>query len=96
MGQPAQGVPLPAGGEYIAVGSEPGELKHLSTQRKRKQSSDPPSSGERTGASLNRCSASVLALLHRGRGILQKDQYSFSELPSVHLTERYGMAGHRG
>ena len=28
---------LPAAGEYIAVGSEPGELKHLSTQRKRKQ-----------------------------------------------------------
>jgi hypothetical protein len=24
MGQPAQGVPLPAGGEYITVGSEPG------------------------------------------------------------------------
>jgi hypothetical protein len=28
---------LPAAGEYIAVGSEPGELKHLSTRRKRKQ-----------------------------------------------------------
>ena len=28
---------LPAVGEYIAAGSEPGELKHLSTQRKRKQ-----------------------------------------------------------
>ena len=28
---------LPAGGEHIAAGSEPGELKHLSTRRKRKQ-----------------------------------------------------------
>ena len=35
-------------------GSVPGELKHLSTRRKRKQNSDPPSSGERTGDSPNR------------------------------------------
>ena len=35
-------------------GSEPRELKHLSTWRKRKQNSDPPSSGERTGDSPNR------------------------------------------
>ena len=35
-------------------GSEPRELKHLSTWRKRKQNSDPHSSGERTGDSPNR------------------------------------------
>ena len=32
---------LPAGGEYIANGRKPGELKHLSTQRKRKQLRSP-------------------------------------------------------
>ena len=32
---------------------EPGELKHLSTRRRRKKI-DPPSSGERRGESLNR------------------------------------------
>jgi hypothetical protein len=46
MGQPAGGdTPAPASG-----GGAPGELKHLSTPRKRK---DSPSSGERTGRSPN-------------------------------------------
>ena len=35
-------------------GSEPGELKHLSTRRKIKQVSDSLSSGDRTGNSPNR------------------------------------------
>lgn len=35
------------------MGSKRGELKHLSTFRKRKQFSDFPSSGERTGTSPN-------------------------------------------
>jgi hypothetical protein len=35
-------------------GSEPGELKHLSIRRKRKQKSDSLSSGDRTGNSPNR------------------------------------------
>ena len=39
---------------YNPQGSKPGELKHLSTRRKRKQLSDSLSSGERTGNSLNR------------------------------------------
>ena len=38
--------------EYIVYKSEPGEVKHLSTLRKRNQR-DSPSSGERTGISLN-------------------------------------------
>jgi hypothetical protein len=38
--------------EYIALVSERGELKHLSTLRKRNQPRF-PSSGERTGNSLN-------------------------------------------
>ena len=36
-------------------GGERGELKHLSTHRKRKQFSDSRSSGERNGNSPNRC-----------------------------------------
>ena len=39
--------------EYIVVRSERGEVKHLSTLRKRNQTRDSPSSGERTGISLN-------------------------------------------
>ena len=36
------------------AGGKPGELKHLSTRRKRKQESDSLSSGDRTGNSPNR------------------------------------------
>jgi hypothetical protein len=65
------------------VGSEPGELKHLSNQRKIKQISDSPSSGERTGISLNRLSASLLALLSWGRGIFQEEQQLFRRVTKV-------------
>ena len=40
--------------EHIVYGREPGELKHLSTRRKRKKTIDFLSSGERTGKSPNR------------------------------------------
>ena len=39
--------------EYIVYEREPGELKHLSTRRKRKKTIDFLSSGERKGKSLN-------------------------------------------
>ena len=39
--------------EHIGYGREPGELKHLSTRRKRKKTIDFLSSGERTGKSPN-------------------------------------------
>ena len=39
--------------EFIDVRGEPGELKHLSTRRKRKKTIDFLSSGERTGKSPN-------------------------------------------
>ena len=39
--------------EYIGMRGEPGELKHLSTRRKRKKTIDFLSSGERKGKSLN-------------------------------------------
>ena len=50
MGQPAGG----DSGIRHNGGGEPGELKHLSTRRKRKQTSDCASSGERTRNSPNR------------------------------------------
>ena len=39
--------------KYIAHGRAPGELKHLTTRRKRKKTIDSLSSGERKGKSLN-------------------------------------------
>ncbi len=39
--------------EYIVYSGEPGELKHLSTRRKRKKIIDFLSSGERKGKSPN-------------------------------------------
>lgn len=57
-------------------GSQRGELKHLSTPRNRKQVSDSPSSGERTGPSPNRpeysgwgCRARVSARKQRRSGL---------------------------
>ncbi len=40
--------------QFITYGGEPGELKHLSSRRKRKKIFDFQSSGERNGKSLNR------------------------------------------
>ena len=53
-GETRQRKPLSACSEYIAVRGEPGELKHLSTRRKRKKFIDFQSSGERNGKSPNR------------------------------------------
>ena len=39
--------------ESIVVSRQASELKHLSSWKRRKQNSDSPSSGERTGKSLN-------------------------------------------
>ena len=50
MGKPAWGNACAAWDEHIVSGGEPGELKHLSTRRKR---NDFPSSGERKGSSPN-------------------------------------------
>ena len=48
-------------GKYIAMRREPGELKHLSSRRKRKKIFDFHSSGERNGKSPNRgaCTAGL-------------------------------------
>ena len=50
MGKPAWGHARASAGEHIACRREPGELKHLSTRRKR---NDSLSSGERKGKSPN-------------------------------------------
>ena len=47
MGKPGTSDVVSPGTEYIGVGGERGEVKHLSTRRKRKQVSDSVSSGER-------------------------------------------------
>ena len=51
MGKPAWGNAHAAQDEHIVLRGEPGELKHLSTRRKREYSL---SSGERKGKSPNR------------------------------------------
>ena len=57
MGQPGA-LKVHHGGVAIPLPSQPRELKHLSTWRKRKQTSDFLSSGERKGKSPNRCDES--------------------------------------
>jgi hypothetical protein len=54
MGQPGPGNTGSSHAEYIGMGGERGEVKHLSTPRKRNQFRDSLSSGERTGKSPNR------------------------------------------
>ena len=63
MGEPTQGKAWVPVAEHIGYGGERGELKHLSTLRKREYF---PSSGERKGKSLNRSRGSVQALRERG------------------------------
>ena len=50
--------------ESIAVRGEPGELKHLSSRRKRKKIFDVLSSGERKGRSPNQCACTLGFGLH--------------------------------
>lgn len=52
MGKPILAKPKISYPEYIGIGSERRELKHLSSARKRKRS-DSLSSGERNGKSPN-------------------------------------------
>ena len=68
-------------GEYIAMRREPGELKHLSSRRKRKQHVILEVAASETG----RAQTGVRALRGSDRGIDPKD-----------LTERPGKAGQRG
>ena len=62
MGQPSPGNAGLSYTEYIGVRGERGEVKHLSTPRKRNQVRDSLSSGERTGKSPNSGGVSRQAL----------------------------------
>ena len=73
--------PQPPYSESIAVRREPGELKHLSSRRKRKQHVILEVAASETG----RAQTGVRALRGSDRGIDPKD-----------LTERSGKAGQRG
>ena len=53
MGKPSGGYAPESTTESIGCGGKACELKHLSNRTNRKQTSDIPSSGERTGYSLN-------------------------------------------
>ncbi len=72
MGKPTWGNAHVLPDEYIVWWREPGELKHLSTQRKRY---DFPSSGERKGSSPNQRKLGLWArqkALKRSRMVLEK------------------------
>jgi hypothetical protein len=58
MGKPTAGNTAVSCGESIAAGSEPGEVKHLSTRRKRKQTVIPLVVASESGSSPNRFDAS--------------------------------------
>jgi hypothetical protein len=64
MGQPSAGNSALSVGQYITYGRAPGELKHLSTPRKR----DSLSSGERKGNSPNHIHAK--AFMRCGYGVV--------------------------
>lgn len=58
MGKPAAGNTAASRDESIVTGSEPGEVKHLSTRRKRKQTAIPSVVASERGTSPNRVDAS--------------------------------------
>ena len=60
MGQPGWSSPVAR-----AMREEPGEVKHLSNPRKRNRR-DSPSSGERTGKSLNRARVKTAVVARSG------------------------------
>ena len=67
MGEPARRCPgIPLGNSYLG-GGQPGELKHLSTRRRRNQLRDSPSSGERKGTD-GQTGERAGASLYRRRG----------------------------
>ena len=76
MGKPSRWEHRLPRSEYIGSWSEPGEVNHLSTQRKRKQISDSVSSGERTRKSLNFRSVKPDSVASRGSWDLFGDDVS--------------------
>ena len=82
--------------EYIGGRGQPGELKHLSTLRKRKQS-DSLSSGERKGISLNQVGVKHVSVAHLGLwGLAGPGYVPAGKLQRQCLAEGSGKAHHRG
>ena len=69
-GETCMSIPHATCTESIGAGREPGELKHLSSRRKRKKIFDFQSSGERNGKSPNRCACMSGFGLHKWSKIL--------------------------
>ena len=65
MGKPVAGNAASACDESIVAGGKPGEVKHLSTRRKRKQSAIPLVVASESGSSLNRVDASLHGVVGR-------------------------------
>ena len=65
MGKPSAGNAAESCTESIGAGSEPGEVKHLSTRRKIKQSAIPSVVASESGTSLNRSDASLTGVVGR-------------------------------
>ena len=65
MGKPAAGNTAASCGEFIAAGSKPGEVKHLSTRRKIKQAAIPSVVASESGNSPNRVDASPPGVVGR-------------------------------
>ena len=86
---------LPARGEFITVWQPSQGTETSKYLDERKAKSDSLSSGERRGKSLNLISASMLALLIRGCGILWREWHISQRVTKSELIERYWKAGHR-
>ena len=65
MGKPVGGNTPTARDEFIVAGGKPGEVKHLSTRRKRKQSAIPLVVASERGSSPNLSDASPMGVAGR-------------------------------
>ena len=88
-GETRAGITCQPYGEYIAVGQPSQGTETSKYLDERKAKSDSPSSGERTGNSLNPSSASVPALLDGCCGILRKGRHPLHRVTKGELAERY-------
>ena len=96
MGEPGRGSAATRWLNTWASGREPGELKHLSTPRRRNQSRDPPSSGERKGATAKPASARGLRASRRRGCRAARPGASAPGGEVARAAERHGKAGRRG
>ncbi len=87
MGKPSRSYVLLLYSEYIAIWGERGELKHLSTRRKRNQIWDSVSSGERKRRSPNQ-SACILGLWGPDMGLRKDSRMAWKGQPQT-VTVRY-------